>query len=132
LGNGDWTVQVIPVTPYSAAHIVTSENHNKNNNIVNTPVFTSSSNTVSASEPCRRRIITVTKLGMAYLIQLDITDNPLDIRPRLARFVGGMVDAMTSAASSTGGDSGTPNTPKHALLSYDVHRDWVWLSPPHS
>jgi hypothetical protein len=127
LGKGDWIVRVIPANPYRIAHEVTSNN----------PTMSSSSsggNTSNGNEPRRRRIITVTKRGMAYLIELDVTDTSLDIRPPLARFVGGLVESLSTGAPDAQGSSSSKSTSgfmEHALLSYDAHRDWVWwLTPP--
>jgi hypothetical protein len=88
LGKGDWMVQLVAANPYSAP------------------------------KQQKRRMITVTKKGAAYLIELEVSDQQLEIRPPLARFVGG----------------GWPetNTPEleHSLIQYDAHRDWVlWCQP---
>lgn len=54
------------------------------------------------------RIITLTKRGIAYLIELQVSDEGIEIRPPLARFLGGEGEA----------------------LSYDAHRDCVlWHAP---
>lgn len=70
------------------------------------------------------RILTRTKKGMAYLIQVGLGQDSVEINPPLARFMG---DETTQTVESQGDE----NTPLTSTLLYDSHRDWVsWIAPP--
>jgi hypothetical protein len=101
LGKGDWIVACHAANPYST----TVASHH-------TPA--------DPAAPRRRRILTLTQKGMAYLIEIEIdpAKRHLEIKPPLARFVGGLAEL------------GTLPPMEHTLLSYDPHRDWVtWMQP---
>lgn len=92
LGKGDWIVRLIPANRY----------------------------TVNEIDSTKRRILTVTKKGICYLIELDIGKDSLDIKPPLARFVGGIAEIPSESPM------------EHYPITYDAHRDlifWLALSP---
>lgn len=91
LGKGDWMVQLKAANPFGGSSQVVG--------------------------PSRRRMITVTKKGVAYLIELEINHLSLEIRPPLARFSGGLPENVDPVL-------------EHSLLTYDAHRDWIfWCQP---
>ena len=89
LGKGDWIVRLLPANRYS----------------------------VNEGDSNKRRILTVTKKGICYLIELEISRDGLEIKPPLARFVGGMAEVPADSPV------------QHSTISYDAHRDLIlWLS----
>jgi hypothetical protein len=71
----------------------------------------------------KKRILTLTKKGSCYLIELewdgdDTAAHNLELKPPLARFVGGTAEGLDSDAM------------EHDLFHYDAHRDWIlWMAP---
>ncbi|GAX28742.1 hypothetical protein FisN_25Lh204 [Fistulifera solaris] len=91
MGNGDWIVQIRAANTYSGIGQI--------------------------GVASRRRMITVTKNGFAYLIELEILNSSLELRPPLARFSGGLSENVDPLLEPS-------------LLTYDAHRDWVlWCQP---
>lgn len=108
LGKGDWMVQLHSANAYAT---ICSCN--------------SSLDMASTSSNIKRRMMTVTKKGATYLIDLEIAndggESALEIKPPLARFVGGWAES-----------AGEGNL-EHSLLTYDAQRDWViWTQPSSS
>jgi WD40 repeat protein len=108
LGNADWVVQLIPANKYGTAVTAAS---------AATTLMDASSSVVTV---CKKRILTLTKKGSAYLIELEWIpgSDQVEIKPPLARFVGGPVEMNDTIIM------------EHTLFQYDAHRDWVlWLAP---
>ena len=115
LGKGDWIIQILSANPY--------------NNLANDEIAPDSNK--------KRRILTFTKKGSVYLIELEIGSSiasQLDIKPPLARFSGG--SPMTLPQDSTGASSKEKDGGKssmdygNSMLQYDAHRNWLlWISP---
>jgi hypothetical protein len=71
------------------------------------------------SQEKKRRILTLTKKGVCYLIELTISGKLVDIEPPLARFVGGLSEVPAESPM------------QHVPLTYDPHRDLImWLATP--
>ena len=71
------------------------------------------------SQEKKRRILTLTKKGVCYLIELTIKGKSIDIEPPLARFTGGLSEVPAESQM------------QHVPLSYDGHRDLIfWLTTP--
>ena len=91
LGSNDWIVQLLSANKY---------------------------NVVQSGEK-KRRILTLTKKGVCYLIELTISGKSVDIEPPLARFTGGVSEFAAESNM------------QHVPLTYDAHRDLVfWLAAP--
>ncbi|GKY90650.1 hypothetical protein MPSEU_000038400 [Mayamaea pseudoterrestris] len=127
----DWITMLHAANPYhkrSSAASATSG------------IFGASSGEVEPSAAAasqRRRILAVTKKGLAYLMEIewhevsmasvdsleddfDDMNMMIEIKPPLARFVGG---AGTLSSRDTA-------LMEHQLFHYDAHRDWIlWLQP---
>mmetsp|Transcript_16992 Transcript_16992/g.35101 ORF Transcript_16992/g.35101 Transcript_16992/m.35101 type:complete len:1224 (-) Transcript_16992:1144-4815(-) len=89
LGKGDWIVRLLSANRY----------------------------TVNEGNSTKRRILTVTKKGICYLIELEIGKDSLDIKPPLARFVGGLAEVPSDSPMD------------HSTITYDAHRDLIfWLA----
>ena len=89
LGKGDWIVRLLPANRY----------------------------TVNEGDSKKRRILTVTKKGICYLIELEISRDSLEIKPPLARFVGGLAEVPSDSPM------------QQSTITYDAHRDLIlWLS----
>ena len=91
LGSNDWIVQLLPANKYNVVH----------------------------SGEKKRRILTLTKKGVCYLIELTISGKSVDIEPPLARFTGGLSEVPPDSNM------------QHVPLTYDAHRDLIfWLQAP--
>jgi hypothetical protein len=91
LGSNDWIVKLLPANKYSVVH----------------------------SGEKKRRILTLTKKGVCYLIELTISGTSVDIEPPLARFSGGLSEVQPESHM------------QHCPLTFDAHRDLVfWLATP--
>lgn len=67
-----------------------------------------------------KRMLTVTKKGAAYLIDIEVGENgAVEIKPPLARFVGGWPE-------------NTDPILEFSLIKYDAARDWIVWFQPHS
>jgi hypothetical protein len=72
-----------------------------------------------------RRFITVTKKGTAYLIEVVVSPEGIDIRPPLARFEGGASPSLVVGPEEEGQQSW-----EHQLLNYHPDRDiFMWGLP---
>ena len=91
LGSNDWICQLLPANCYNVSH----------------------------SDDKKRRILTLTKKGVCYLIELTISGKSVDIEPPLARFSGGISELSNES------------NVQHVPLTYDAHRDLIfWLAAP--
>ena len=113
LGKNDWIVHLIAANCYPTLDGTTGE------------VPPASSSDSPAEKHKVRRFITVTKKGTAYLIEVIVTPDAIDIRPPLARFEGG-------ASPIPPVEDSPPETYhwEHQLLNYDPDRDiFMWGLP---
>lgn len=140
LGKGDWIVQLLAANRYQYSDPSSNSS-------------TSSHHSHSSSGGGLRRILTVTKKGIVYLIELEIDTekNTMDIQPPLARFYIGSpvevpaVDAMpvVDGTNTKDGASSVTNSNQsvseqqqqqqqqssggpimeHSIISYDPHMD---------
>ncbi|CAB9515767.1 peptidase S8 and S53, subtilisin, kexin, sedolisin [Seminavis robusta] len=138
LGKNDWIVQLIAANPYpsledpgdtsSSSPTTLSEEEDPNsgdNPNSNNPQSTSSVSKV-------RRFITVTKKGTAYLIEVVVSSDGIDIRPPLARFEGGASPALLTGLDTAAGSAGAEGQYhwEHQLLTFDPDRDlFLWGMP---
>jgi len=129
LGKGDWIVKILPANKYS------------NQSCGGTGIDASG---LTAT----RRILTITKKGSVYLIELEFligvtpaggggtgaqnsTAAMLEIRPPLARFSAdsSIISGGKSDQQQSSGSGGS--TMDHgSMVQYDAHRDWIMWHVP--
>ena len=149
LGKNDWIVHLIAANRYTPSLVDCGDSGTGSSGGGDA---STSSKSLHASEPDEdaassganikiRRFITVTKKGTAYLIEVLVGPDGIDIRPPLARFEGGASPAVLmgldtpGTGGSGGGGSGGGGAEaghhwEHRLLNYDPDRDiFMWGSP---
>ena len=138
LGN-DWMISLQAANSYanttrnSSSTTTTTTNNNSN-------TATAPATTTTTTTSYRRRMITLTKKGTAYLIEIELTlqngtATALEIKPPLARFVPSSPTGGGGSSSGSGSSSHKDHHDHSAadhweyqpqlLLQYDAHRDWV-------
>lgn len=130
LGKNDWIVHLIAANRYpslgesydasaSASALATGSTEGEDQK---------DSQNADSSKPHKvRRFITVTKKGTAYLIEVVVSPEGIDIRPPLARFEGG-----ASPSEILGPNEEGQQPWEHQLLNYDADRDiFMWGLPSH-
>lgn len=159
LGKNDWIVHLIAANRYpyngtssssgaatggvdgtassstSTKSLIHHNNNNDNNNNGNGDDNGDDTTTIKI-----RRFITVTKKGTAYLIEVLVGPDGIDIRPPLARFEGGASPTVLLGSETLDGggvesssSSSSSHHWEHRLLNYDADRDiFMWGCPSHN
>lgn len=116
-GKGDYVVQLLAANPYYQQQVGGS------------------------TKPYKRRILTVTKRGIVYLIELEFSSkHAVDMQTPTARFQIGNNHSITTAGSTELGSSNDANSSgsgtssmEHTTYSYDAHTDrFQWFVPTSS
>jgi hypothetical protein len=109
LGKNDWIVHLIAANRYPSLGDATDAKPEEEERKV-------------------RRFITLTKKGTAYLIEVVVSQEGIDIRPPLARFEGGAAP-LPSNLEAPAKDAEVGHW-EHQLLNYDADRDiFMWGLP---
>jgi hypothetical protein len=144
LGKNDWIVQLIAANRYPSLEGPSEPNTGNNSSIGVTanpkddepdnsnPPSNSEGNNIQQTPKKVRRFITVTKKGTAYLIEVVVSADGIDIRPPLARFEGGASPTPLTSLETGIGSAGTEGQHhwEHQLLNFDPDRDiFMWGLP---
>lgn len=130
LGKNDWIVHLIAANRYPSLEETTSGSSTTSSSLDQSGDDHTSNNNNNSNEPRVRRFITVTKKGTAYLIEVVVSPDGIDIRPPLARFEGGASPAILTWLDDAANAEGGQHHFEHQLLNYDPDRDiFMWGLP---